>query len=109
MNARRLSLAVIAGLLLPLVALPAHADVPVGWSDPAPVDPLHVLWLLVGIPVAIAVVTVGLIYLPPLARGESVAPGAANHPEWISGPPARKALPAASDEESSTGGASGQW
>lgn len=96
-----------------VVATPAHADAPLGW-DPGVTDPdfLHVLWLLVGIPLALILLLVAAVYLPAIARGENVKPGADHHPdaEWFGGP--RKApneLAAPDGENSQAGGASGRW
>lgn len=91
---------------------PAGANTPEGWSDPAPVDPIHFLLVLLGAPLALAVVIALAVYVPALARGESVSPSAvgAIESEWFGGP--RKThdeLAAPDDAESKSGGASGRW
>lgn len=109
---RRLATLVVlasgAGLAL---AAPASADVPEGWSDPAGVDPFHAALVVVGIPVGLALIFAAIIYLPPLLRGESVAPGAPQiENQWLGGP--RKSvgeLAAPDGEESQAGGASARW
>ncbi|MBF4160142.1 hypothetical protein [Nocardioides acrostichi] len=96
-----------------LLAGPAAADVPSGWSDPSAVHPLHVLLVLIGIPALVAVVLVALVYGPPLARGERVAPGAPPvENQWLGGPRgAAGELGSSSDDAdtSTTGGGSGGW
>lgn len=94
-----------------LTAAPAGAEVPEGWSQPEAVDPLHVVLVGVGLPLLLALVLVALVYGPPLARGERVAPGAPQvENQWLGGP--RKAageLAGPDDEDSQAGGASGRW
>lgn len=95
------------------LAGPAAANVPEGFSDPEAVDPLHLLALLVGIPVGLALVIVVLVYAPALARGERVAPGAPEvEDQWLGGrrSAAELAAPeAAQATEAESGGASGRW
>lgn len=92
-------------------ALPAAADVPEGWSDPEAVDPLFVILVAGGIPLLLALVITALVYGPPLARGERVAPGApAVESQWLGGP--RKAageLAGPDGEDSQAGGSGGRW
>lgn len=94
-----------------LTAAPAAAEVPDGWSNPDPVDPLHVVLVAVLLPLALALVLVALVYGPPLARGERVAPHAPEvENQWLGGP--RKAageLAGPDGEDSQAGGASGRW
>lgn len=94
-----------------LTAAPAAAEVPDGWSDPDPVDPLHVVLVAVLLPLLLALVLVALVYGPPLARGERVAPHAPEvENQWLGGP--RKAageLAGPDGEDSQAGGASGRW
>lgn len=107
--------AVLAGVaLLALVgtAGPAAADAPLGW-DPAKeaVPGSHVLWIALAILGGIVLIAAA-IYLPAIARGEDVRPGAdhAEDAEWFGGP--RKApaeLAAADTDTSQAGGASGRW
>jgi len=94
-----------------LTAAPAGAEVPDGWSNPDPVDPLHVVLVAVLLPLALALVLVALVYGPPLARGERVAPHAPEvQDQWLGGP--RKAageMAGPDGEDSQAGGASGRW
>lgn len=94
-----------------LTAAPAGAEVPTGWSDPDPVDPLHVVLVGVGAPLLLALVIAALVYGPPLARGERVAPHAPEFEnQWLGGP--RKAtgeLAGPDGDDSQAGGASGRW
>jgi len=100
---------------------PAAADIPDGWSDPAPVPPLHFLLLFVGIPLLITIGIFLAIYLPGVVRGESVAPaGARAGDQWFGGRRNTAELEAAStkptgdadadaDRGRDTGGAGGTW
>ena len=115
---------VVAGALvstmstLVLAAGPASADVPENWSDPADVSALQALVLLVGVPLLLIALITLAVYVPALARGEKLAPGAAPiDDEWFGGPrtgtkelaSSRPAARADSPEERGTGGASGSW
>jgi hypothetical protein len=115
-------LAVMAvAVALPLTyAAAASAGEPEGWSDPDPVDPLHALLVLGGIPLLLTALLALAVYLPSVVRGESLAPaGARSEDQWFGGRrDADKALTAGavgsptvgelgSAEE--TGGASGGW
>ena len=96
----------VAGLL----AAPAHADVPLGWSEPGDVDNLGALLLLAGVPLLLFVLITLAVYLPAIVRGEKLTPdheGPDAH--WFGGPrPGAKELgPGA--ESSETGGARGRW
>jgi hypothetical protein len=119
---RRAALVVGSATILVLAyAGPAAADIPDGWSVPKPVPVLHFLLLFVGIPVLITLGILLAIYLPGVARGESVAPaGARAGDQWFGGRRDRAQLEAAStpskddpDADSSrdrdTGGAGGTW
>ena len=112
---RRLLTLVVAGLWLAAASLvlagPASADVPEGWSDPDDVDTLQALLVLAGIPLLLFVGITFLVYAPSVIRGERIAPG---HPttenQWLGGP--RKGpdqLAAPDSEDSQAGGASGRW
>ncbi len=94
-----------------LTAAPAAAEVPTGWSEPEAVDPVHVLLVAVGLPLLGALLITAMVYGPPLARGERVAPGAPEvENRWLGGP--RKAtgeLAGPDGEDSQAGGASGRW
>jgi hypothetical protein len=58
-----------AGLLL-LVAGPASAEVPEGWSNPPDVSMLEALLILAGIPLLLIVVISAAVYVPAMVRGE---------------------------------------
>lgn len=98
-------------VLAVLAAAPASAEVPEGWSNPEPVDPLYVVLVAAGLPLLMALVLVAFVYGPPLARGERIAPGAPEvENQWIGGP--RKAageLAGPDGDDSEAGGASGRW
>lgn len=91
---------------------PAHADVPVGWSDPDKVNVLHAFLLLGGIPLVLGLLIIAAVYAPSLARGERIAPGPAPVPadQWLGGPRRGTAELAGPDAETSqAGGARGTW
>lgn len=94
-----------------LTASPAAAEVPVGWSDPDPVDPTFVILIAVLVPLGLAVLLTAFVYGPPLARGESVKPHAPQvENQWLGGP--RKSageLAAPDGDDSQSGGASARW
>ena len=103
-----------------LLAGPASADVPVGWGPEYDVDPLFVLGVLVGVPVLLFVLIVAAVYLPGIARGERVAPGATGpEDQWLGGrrqtgeidASATGSTPAlgSSESERTDGGASARW
>jgi hypothetical protein len=103
-----------ATVLLLAYAGPASADIPDGWSDPAPVNKLHFLLLFVGIPLLIVLAILAAVYLPSIIRGESVAPaGARTSDQWLGGrKDAAELEPASSatdDADRDTGGAGGTW
>lgn len=103
--------AVLAGTSV-LLAGPASADTPADWPDTDPVDPMHVILLLVGVPVLLFVLIVAAVYLPALVRGESVKPGGADPVEdqWLGGPRREPSELAAPDTEASAaGGAGARW
>lgn len=108
---RRTSVALVAGALVLAAAGPAGADVPEGWSNPAPVDPVQAALLLVGVPLLIFVVVTVLIVVPGIVKGERFTPGGhATEDQWFGGPRSGTAeLPAPDTEESRAGGASGRW
>jgi hypothetical protein len=103
-----------ATLLLFGYAGPASADVPDGWSNPPSVSVLHFLLLFVGVPLLITLGILAAIYVPPVVRGESVAP-AGSRPEslWLGGRRDVAELESAASRRDSddrdTGGAGGTW
>lgn len=108
---RRTLMILAAGGATVALAAPAGADTPVGWPEEPSVDMLEALLVLGGIPIAISLLLAAFVYVPALARGERVVPGAPEvEDQWIGGP--RKSpqeLPAADAESSGTGGTSGRW
>ncbi len=104
-----------AGLSL-LVAGPASAEVPEGWSDPQQIPVLEALLILAGIPLLLIVLISAAVYVPAMVRGERVAPGAAPvEDQWFGGPRggARELESGAGRGEQpaqgETGGAGGRW
>jgi hypothetical protein len=108
---RRVALVVGSATILVLAyAGPAAADIPEGWSLPKPVPVLHFLLLFVGIPVLITLGILLAIYLPGVARGESVAPaGTRAADQWFGGRRDTARQLEAADREQDTGGAGGTW
>jgi hypothetical protein len=106
-----------ATILLLALAGPASADVPDGWSNPAPVNGLHFVLLFVGIPLVITLLILAFIYIPGVVRGESVAPaGTRTEDEWFGGrrdtaelEPAGRTGADEADVEHGSGGAGGTW
>jgi len=96
---------------LTVLAAPARADVPEGWAEVEPVDRLEALLLLVGGPLLLFVLIVVAVYLPSMRRGEPLLPDHGDgEAQWIGGPrQGTRELPAADDEGSRAGGASGRW
>ncbi|MBF4767082.1 hypothetical protein ISU10_04805 [Nocardioides agariphilus] len=108
------SAAVVAvALALPLTyAAAASADRPEGWDTPPDVSFTHTLLVLVLIPLACVVLLALAVYVPPIVRGESVAPaGVRADDQWFGGrADAELALEARKPETvDQTGGASGSW
>ncbi len=104
---RAIALAVVVAL--PLLAMPANAEVPEQWSNPPQVDNLEALLLLGGIPLALFVVITLLVMAPSLAKGDRSV-GETGLDEWFGGPgKGTKELEEASSDPSETGGASGRW
>lgn len=108
--ARRTSAALVAGSLV-LVAGPAGAEVPEGWSNPKPVDPVEATLVLVGIPLLVFVLVTLAVVVPGIVKGERFTPGGhATEDQWFGGPRQGTAeLPAPDNEESKAGGASARW
>lgn len=94
-----------------LFAAPAHADVPEGWSDPAPVDNLHALLFLAGGPVLLFLIIGLAVYLPSMVRGERLLPDhSGGEAQWLGGPRSgTHELTGPDTDDSRTGGASGSW
>lgn len=93
-----------------MVAAPAGADVPEGWSDPAPVSAMEALLVLGGIPLLLFVGIALAVYVPALIRGERVAPGTATPDnQWFGGPRSGTHELGPGSDSDGTGGASGRW
>ncbi|WP_205475006.1 hypothetical protein [Nocardioides sp. SYSU D00038] len=110
--ARRLLVVLLAAAALGLAsATPAVADVPVGWSEPDDVNMVHALLLLGAIPLGLFLLIALAVYVPSLARGERLTPGApAVENQWLGGPRKGTAELAGPDgADSEAGGASGRW
>lgn len=105
---RRTALLAAATALPVLVASPAGAEVPEGWSNPEEVGLLELLLVVAGLPVALAALIVLAVYVPALARGERVKPGARVQDEWFGGPH-REPAELESRRTGPTGGGSGSW
>lgn len=104
----------VAGLALALsvaVAGPASAVEPEFWEETEAIDKLGAVLLLGGVPLLLALLIAIAVYVPALARGERVAPGAPQvADQWLGGP--RKTageLAGPDSEDSRAGGASGRW
>ena len=96
---------------LSVLAAPAHADVPEGWTDPVSIDPLEALLILLGVPLLLFVLILVAVYLPAMKRGEPLLPDhSPGEGQWIGGPrQGTKELPAPDGADSRAGGASGSW
>lgn len=107
---RRTSVLLVTGGLV-LAGGPAVADVPEGWSDPAAVDPVEAILLLVVVPLLIVLVVTLLVVVPGVVKGERFTPGGqATEDQWFGGPRQGTAeLPAPDSVDSKAGGASGRW
>lgn len=113
-------------VLVPMVATPAFADVPVQWEGGEPVSALYALLLLAGVPLLLIAGITLLVYVPSMVRGEKYVPGHAwrNEIEWFGGPrdgldavdrseqdaiESSRSGDAGALEESSRGGARAHW
>ena len=110
-------LTTLVGLSL-LVAGPASAKVPEGWSgtDPSQIPVQQVLLVLVVLPLLLIALITAAVYVPALVRGERVAPGVAPvEDQWFGGPRGgTRELESGADRgepgvEEQTGGAGGRW
>lgn len=93
-----------------LVAGPAHAEVPEGWSEPKDVSLLQLLTVIVGFPLVLFVLITAAVVLPALARGEKLLPSTSTPDQWFGGPdrPTRE-IESRHRQLGFTGGASGSW
>lgn len=93
-----------------MVAAPAGAEVPEGWSDPDPVSGMHALLVLGGLPLLLFALIVLAVYVPAVVRGERVAPGTATpEDQWFGGPRSGTHELKSGSDSDGTGGASGRW
>ena len=93
-----------------VVAGPVAAEPSEGWPANDPVDPLHAILLLGGVPLALFIVIAVATYLPALIRGENITPGGPTvEDQWLGGPRTSGELAAPDSEASVAGGASGRW
>ncbi len=110
---RRSALLLVATAVPLLSASPASAEIPEGWSDPDEVGFLHLMLYVAALPIGLALLIALAVYLPALARGEKVAPGAQQQDAWFGGPrtgPAELESGAdASGRDTRTGGGSASW
>lgn len=106
---RAWTIAFVAGATL--LAAPALADVPEGWSNPDDVDALHALLLLGGVPVVLFFAITLLVLVPALVRGEKLIPSApAVDDQWFGGPrQGVKEIESGDEAPRETGGARGSW
>lgn len=107
--ARAVPVGVVASAVL--VAGPARANVPEGWSDPEPVDTLEALALLAGVPLLLFLLIALAVYLPSLAsRGAEARTTGTPEREWFGGPRTSiDELAAPDGSDSKAGGASVRW
>jgi hypothetical protein len=100
-----------AGLAVLVVAAPATADVPEGWSNPEEVDVLQALLVLAGIPLLLFVLITLAVYLPAMIRGERLTPDHGRPDSvWFGGPrDGSRELAGPDDSTSEAGGARGRW
>jgi hypothetical protein len=94
-----------------VLAGPAAADVPEGWSSPEEISTLYALLVLGGIPLALFLLITLVVYIPGVVRGGRKSDAAASvQGQWFGGPRKGTAELAGPDtEKSEAGGASGRW
>lgn len=92
------------------LAGPASANVPQGWSDPAPMPIGKFLLIILVLPVAAAIVISLIVLLPGLLKGEGLGNKPEQGGEWFGGPRQGTSDLAAPDgDDSQAGGASARW
>lgn len=93
-----------------LLAAPALAERPEGWSTPESVGFMDFFLVVLLFPLAATLVITLLTVLPALVKGEKLSPNAAPiEDQWLGGPKGGKAELQSSDSAKDAGGASGQW
>lgn len=108
--ARRAGVLLLAATVPLLVAAPAHAEVPEGWSEPADVSLLQLLTVVLGLPALLFALIVAAVLLPALARGEKLLPSTSSPDQWFGGPDRSVAQVEDRPRElGPRGGASGSW
>ncbi len=105
--------AVLSGLSVAMLAVPASAAPPQTWDDPESEPLLQTLAFLVGVPLLVIALVTLAVYLPSMMRGQSAEPALAFHDrnEWFGGP--RKGLDSGTsvppEDKGLKGGGSAQW
>ena len=105
---RRSAILLLTAALPVVVAAPAGAEGPEGWSDPAPVSLLELLVVILGIPLVMVALISLAVVAPALARGEKLLPSAGSENQWFGGPRPSRELESGRTV-GPTGGASGRW
>ena len=107
----RRAVVLLSAPVVALLATPAHADVPEGWSEPEAVDWLQALLFFVAGPILLFVLIALAVYLPAMIRGERLLPDhSAGEAQWLGGPRSgTHELAPSEHDESRKGGASGSW
>lgn len=106
---RRCTVLLLATALPVLVAGPARAEIPEGWSDPDEVSLLQMLVVVAGIPLVLFVLIVLAVLLPALSRGEKLLSSTETPDEWFGGPRGAAGELESGSDSGATGGASGRW
>jgi hypothetical protein len=106
---RRCAVLLLATVTPVLVAVPAGAEVPEGWSEPEDVGILEMLVLVAGIPLVLALLISLAVLVPALARGEKLLPSSETPDRWFGGPRESAGELESGREVGPTGGASGRW
>lgn len=114
--ARRSGALLLAAALPLLLAGPASAEVPEGWSDPEEVSVLQLLVVTLGIPAVLFLLIAAAVLVPALAKGEKLLPNNGTPDQWFGGPGrptgelgSGSAAAGGTREIGRTGGASGTW
>ena len=106
---RRCAVLLLATAMPVLLAAPAGAEIPEGWSDPPEVSLLQLLVVVFGIPLVLMVPISLAVVLPALARGEKLLPSTETPDRWFGGPRESAGELESGREVGPTGGASGRW
>lgn len=109
---RRCAVLLVATATPVLLAAPAMAEIPEGWSDPPEVGLLQLLVVILGIPLVLVLLISLAVLMPALARGEKLLPSTETPDRWFGGPresAGELESPESGREAGPTGGASGRW